>query len=116
MKKYKIILAVCIGFLLQSCHKPGEIKIKNNISQVKLEDVKWGDVYMAYELLPGESSEKMKLRRYDKKLPATHKVTFKMTANNKTIYLETIDEYLLDEEDDLLIVLSDDTPVKNPNE
>ena len=116
MKTIKLILIVCIGITLQSCYKPGDIQVQNNITKVKIVDVKWGDIYVSTELLPGETSEKLTIHKYDEKLPGSHKISFKMTANNKSIYLETEEEYLLDEDDDLLIVLTDDTKVKNPNE
>ena len=62
-----------------------------------------------------ETSEKLTISKCEEKLPGSHKISFKMTANNKSIYLETEEEYFLDEDDDLLIVLTDDTKVKNPN-
>lgn len=116
MKTIKLILIVFIAVILQSCYKPGDIQVQNNITQVKIMDVKWGDIYIATELLPGETSEKLTIDRYEEKLPSRYKLSFKMTANSKSIYLETEEEYLLDEDDDLLIVLTDDTKVKNPNE
>ncbi len=115
MKKIiPIILLFLIPFL-QSCYKSGKLQIQNNISQVKIYDVEWGDLYIASELLPGESSDKIEILKYDEKLPASHKVSFKMTANQSTIYLETSQEYLLDEDGYLVINLNDDTKVENPN-
>ena len=116
MKTIKLVLIVCIGIFLQSCYKPGNIRIQNNITKVKIIDVKWGDVYIATELLPGETSEKLKILKDKEKLPKSNKISFKMEANNESIYLETEEAYLLDEDEDLLIVLNDDTKVKNPNE
>mgnify|MGYP003624882624 FL=1 len=100
---------------LQSCIESGEIQIQNNISQVKILDVKWGDHLLSSELLPGETSEQLTIKNSVEKLPSSQKVSFKMTANNKTIYLETQGTYLLDEDDDLLIILTDQTIVQNPN-
>jgi hypothetical protein len=116
MKTIKLLILIFITLILNSCYKPGDIQVQNNITKVKIVDVKWGDFYLATELLPGETSEKLTIRKYDEKLPSSHKIRFKMTANNKSIYLETEKEYLLDEDDDLLITLTDDTEVKNPNE
>lgn len=116
MKTLRFILAIVIVAFLQSCHQSGNIKVQNNITKVKIQDVKWGDHYLTYELLPGETSEETTIRRDDESLPASHKLSFKMTANDKTIYLETEKEYLLEEEDHLFIILTDSTKVKNPNE
>lgn len=105
-----------MGLIMFSCYKPGDIQVQNNITKVKIVDVKWGDIYIATELLPGEKSGKLTINKYEETLPASHKISFKMTANNKTIYLETEEIFLLEEDDDLLIVLTDETKVKNPNE
>ncbi len=116
MKKLQIIVIVLALGLFQSCYKPGDISVQNNISNARIIDVKWGNFYLAAELLPGESSEKLTIDRYQEKLPSKHKVTFKMVANDKLVYLETVEKYLLEEDDELHITLSDDTRVKNPNE
>jgi hypothetical protein len=116
MKTIKLGLIICIGLCLESCYKPGNIKIQNNITKVKIVDVKWGDFYIATELLPGETSEQIIITKDEEKLPKSNKISFKMEANNESIYLETEEEYLLDEDADLLIVLDDNTKVKNPNE
>lgn len=116
MKTKLISLTVLVILLLQSCYRPGEIQVKNNITKVKITDVKWGDIYIATDLLPGESSKKLTIDKYEEKLPSSHKISFKMTANNKSIYLQTEVEYLLNEDDDLLVILTDSTKVKNPNE
>lgn len=116
MKTLKLILALVIMVFIQSCHKPGDINIQNNITKVKIQDVKWGDHYIAYELLPGETSEKVTIRPTNEKLPSSHKISFKMAANNMMVYLETEEEYVLEEEGDLYIILNDETKVKNPND
>ncbi|PKP12080.1 MAG: hypothetical protein CVU09_00865 [Bacteroidetes bacterium HGW-Bacteroidetes-4] len=116
MKTLKLILLVFALGIMQSCYKPATIRVQNNITQVKIVDVKWGEVYLATELLPGETSEKSSIEKYEKELLGKHPVSFIMTANNKSIYLETEEEFLLNEDDDILIILTDDTQVKNPNE
>ena len=116
MKAKPLIIFLSAFVMLQSCYNPGDIQIQNNISNVEIVDVRWGDLYMAEDLLPGESSDKHTIRKYDEKLPSMHKVSFKMTANMKTIYLGTVEEFLLDQDGDLLITLDDETKVKNPND
>ena len=100
---------------LQSCYKAGSIEVQNNISQVEILDVKWGEIYLSSELLPGQTSEKISIEKREKKLPFSSKISFTMYANSKTIYLETQEEFLLNEDQDLLIILDDNTKVKNPN-
>lgn len=116
MNILRLICIVFVVLIMQSCYKPGDIQVQNNISQVKIVDVMWGDIYIATELLPGQSSEKLTISKIEEKLPSSQKISFVMTANNKSIYLETEEEYLLGEDEFLLITLSDDTDVVNPNE
>ncbi len=110
-----ILFVLCITLCSAACVDKAKIQVQNNINNVKIQSVKWGPVYLSSSLLPGESSEKMTVTEYVHALPSKQKVSFKMTANNKTIYLETEEEYMLNVDDDLLIVLDDGTPVKNPN-
>ena len=116
MKTTKIIFLLSIIVLLQSCYKPGKITIKNNISQVKIQSVKWGDILIASSLLPGESSSPKIINKYSEKLPSSKIISFKMTANDKTVYLETTEKFLLKEDDDIIIVLDDNTLVFSPNQ
>lgn len=99
-----------------SCQEPADIRIQNNISQVKITSVRWGEIYMAYELLPGTTSDKIRINPIDMKLPASQKVSFVMESNGKSIYLETNEIYALDEGEDKLIVIDDSTKVYNPNQ
>lgn len=116
MKKLQFILVICAAFILTSCYKSADIQVRNNISQVKIMDVKWGEIYIAGELLPGETSSKITVTSQEEKFPATHNISFVMSANDKYVYLETVCEYTLDEDQDLLIILEDTTRVQNPNQ
>jgi hypothetical protein len=116
MKKIHLFIIVLAIFTLTSCYRNGTIKIQNNISNVKITDVYWGNLQLASELLPGESSGEKIIQKVDEKLPASHKITFVMTADSKSVYLETDEEYLLDRDQDLLIKLTDETLVNNPND
>lgn len=110
MRTIKLILVVvCAVMLLQSCEKEGKMRVQNNISKVRITDVKWGGEYVASELLPGETSSE---RVFDSSsIPGRHSISFKMTANNQTVYLQTEEVFLLDDDDDLLIVLDNNTKV-----
>jgi hypothetical protein len=116
MKRIYIILLIGLVAMMQSCYKPGKLQVENHLSQVKIQDVKWGDTYIAAELLPGESSSEVTIDQYDEKLPASNKVSFVMTANNKSIYLETKEEFPLEEDGMLVITIGDDTEVESPNQ
>lgn len=111
MKLSNIILITIFILSFSSCYKPGKVQIENNISNVELIDVKWGDIYISYQLYPGETSEKIEITKQDEKLPSKNRVTFKMRANLKTVYLKTEEEYMLDQDEELYIILNDDTKV-----
>lgn len=117
MKTLKLFL-IAVGFIfMHSCkEKSGEIQVQNNISNVKIKDVKWGYNFIERDLIPGESSRKLTIEETDEDFPSSYKVSFIMSANNKEIYLETEESYLLDDGDYLFIILTDETRVKNPND
>jgi hypothetical protein len=116
MKRIYILVGCAMMiYLFFGCKEKSTVQLQNNISTVKITDVKWGNHFLSNELLPGESSKKITVDPLYEKLPKTEQVTFKMVANNKTVYLETEGKYTLNEEDNLLIVLSDETKVMNPN-
>ena len=116
MKTKNRLILVFATLIFISCNQTGSIQIQNKISNVEIIDIQWGKNYIESDLLPGETSSKMTISDYDESLPASHKVTFKMTANNKSIYLETEKNYVLNANDNLLIILTDSTKVNNPNE
>ncbi|MCI5058409.1 MAG: hypothetical protein MRY83_20020 [Flavobacteriales bacterium] len=107
---------IVLFFVIQSCYKPGKINIQNNISNVKLDDVSWGDITIGTDLLPGESTGEVLISKHEEKLPSTQVIRFSMIANGISVYLETQESYELDEDDNILIILDDDTPVRNPSE
>ncbi len=115
MKSVKYILIIVITVILQSCYQEAEVQVQNNISNIKIVQVEWGNVYIASELLPGETSTKAIIRKDEAKLPESNRVSFKMKTENQTIYLETEEAYMIEQGDDVLIILSDSTKVHNPN-
>ena len=106
MKLKNILFISGICLLFTACYKPGDIQVQNRISNVK-----WGDVLVASELLPLETSDKFTVDKNTKKLPSKARVSFKMNANKRTVFLQTVQEYSLDQDGYLLIILADDTPV-----
>ena len=116
MKTLKLLFVIGTITLLPACYKPGKIEVQNNISQAKIVDVSWGKAHLASELLPGQSSREITISKNTQKLPSCHKIVFKMSTNGQEIYLETEDSYMLNEDGNLFIRLTDSTKVKNPNQ
>lgn len=87
-----------------------KIKIKNEVSNVILSDIAFGQTYLTYQLLPGQSHETTMNGREDK-WPKSGNISFIMSSNDSQIYLVTDSVYVLDRDDYLDIVIDDDTPV-----
>lgn len=118
MKKTYFVFIILILLISQACKRQeGKVSIQNNISNVRVTDVSWVNYNLAGNLLPGQTSSERTIIEYEKnKFPKIGNVRFTMTANDKSIYLETIEEYRLDEGQTLEIVLNDSTEVFNPNQ
>lgn len=114
MQKFSIsILIICAIFAVSCTKKPGKVHVHNAISNTEITDVKWGDFYLASSLLPGQTSSEVKVEQRDEKLPSSQYVTFIMKANNKQVYLQTVDKFTLEEDERLVITINDDTRVTN---
>lgn len=112
----KNILFLLVVFLV-SCDGPSKISVENRLSKASLKDVRWGDVYLSGNILPGERSGAIEIHSNsytDIDLPESHIVSFYLDVNGDQIYLETKNSYYLGIEDELVIVISDNTAVSNP--
>lgn len=107
------LFTILIAVILTSCYKPGHIKLQNNVSNAKLVNVRWGEILLGSELLTGQETAKVEIRKDDEKLPAQHQISFEMEANHQQIFLKTKREYRLEEDGDILIVIGDTTEVQN---
>lgn len=112
MKYSSLLIIFSLCFVLPSCYKKATIQVQNNISNVRVTEVKWGNIFIASELLPGEKSNQAQVSTYDEKLPASNTITFVMKANSRSIYLQTEEVFELDDGDERLIMLDDLTKVK----
>lgn len=111
--KYIMILLLLAAFC--SCeYDEGRIKIQNNIHNVKLENINFGDYPIANSLLTGEICEEEKI--VDKKgtFPKINEVSFYMVNNGKRVCLKTKSKFKLDADQLLTIVVTDSTVVINP--
>ena len=116
MKTTNIILLAFSILSLTSCYDQAKIQVKNNISNVKISNIKWGDNFIIYEHLSGETSSKVTINEISESLPARHHLKFVMSANNKSMYFETEEAYMPSPDEGLLIVLTDSTKINKMNE
>jgi len=110
----KIILPfLFLAMTLSSCMEEATITIQNKVSNATLEDVSWDDYFISSTLLPGET--KTRTISDDKGgFPKKSVVKFYMKRNGNKVYLETKSTFVLDTDDNLLIVIADTTQVINP--
>lgn len=115
MKKTYFLFIALVLLVLQACQKEAKISIQNNISNVRITNISWVD-YGFGSLLPGQNSGEQRVIGQERDFPKTGNIRFVMTANNKSIYLETVEQYTLNVDDNLIITLTDSTEVTNPNQ
>lgn len=115
-KKKYFLLWIIVALGLQSCYQTAEVSVQNNISNVVINQVKWGGVDLGGGVLPGQQTEKKKVRKQMKRLPASETVSFVMSANGKLVFLRTKARFMLTQGDDIVITLDDATEVETPLE
>ena len=108
--KYIMVL-LFLGAICSCKDDKGKIKIQNNIHNVKLEKVNWGNYSIAYSLLTGEVSEDNIIRDKKGTFPKINEVSFYMVNNGKRVYLKTKNKFQLDADQNLTIVITDSTAV-----
>ena len=107
-----VIALLLLAALLQSCYKRGKIRVVNQVSSVRMNNISWGPVSLGGELLPGQSTEMIEVRKHDEKLPSMYTLNFTLQGNGNEVALRTREAYMLDEDDELTIVITDETPVR----
>lgn len=113
---YKYILVIASVFVMFSCkkYKSANISIQNNVHNVKLTNISWGDYYLSDVLLPGVTSDKYYIEDEDDFWPKTNNVEFYMEKGLNRVYLKTKYKFTLNSDDDITIIISDTTSVVNP--
>ena len=111
----KIILPFLLLVLtLSSCYDKAKITIQNKVHNATLEQVSWDKYSVARSLLPGEGSTITVYEQSNYRFPKKSVVKFYMKREGNQVYLETKYSFILDADDNLLIVISDTTQVVNP--
>ena len=114
--KLLFVCGIGLALLLIACDNPGKIRVENGVSGAVLKNVRWGSIFLSEELLPGERSSQ--IRVFDNihsgvDLPAEHPVVFYLEVNGDLVFLETREQFPLDINTTLDIVIADSTPVFN---
>jgi len=115
MKKSINYIFVIFCSTLFACQKEysADITIKNEVSNVTLDQIYFGKKHSSYEsLLPGQET-KISMYGYDGDWPMLGSLSFVMSASDNQVYLTTDSSYVIDKEQHLTIVINDDTPVSS---
>jgi len=111
----KIILPFLLLVLtLSSCYEEAKITIQNKVHNATLEQVSWDKHSIAGYLLPGEGNTVTIREESKNSFPKKSVVKFYMKREGNQVYLETKYSFILNADDNLLIVISDTTQVVNP--
>ena len=114
MKNIIISISLLVLVLtLSSCEESANITIQNNVHNASLERVGWDGYTIANYLIPGEK-KKYTVSDIKSNFPKNSVVKFYMRRDNNRVYLETKHTFTLDIDDNLVIVISDTTQVRNP--
>jgi hypothetical protein len=115
MKKLIILSTVLAIFTLTSCDmETGTIQVENRVHNVRLESINFGQYQVSYSLLPGEKSNVIKITDYKEDFPKTGPIEFIMTRDGNRVYLKTKMTYVLNYDEDILVIIADSTEVVNP--
>ncbi len=111
-----IFTSILFVILFVSCKEEATIYVTNNISNVRLESVSFGeDINITSSLIPGETGQ----RTLDDKMsnvefPMEKQLRFYMVKGDNRVLLYTKGSYTVNKDDDLRITLTNETEVINP--
>ncbi len=117
MKTRYILLLSVLVFILSSCDHDAHITVTNEVSNVRIEKISYGDISLNNQaLLPGETSAKKTIvDKWDNvKFPMHERLQFYMVSGTNKVFLMTKETYKLDEDQTLNIIINNDTEVVNP--
>jgi len=105
----KIILPFLFLIMtLSSCMDKATITIQNNRSNDTLERVSWDTYFISRTLLPGEKSTHT-ISDIETEFPKEARVKFYMKRDGYRAHFETRYRFILDIDDNLLIIITDTT-------
>lgn len=106
MKVFFSFLALALALI--ACTSEATITVKNEVHNVRLDQVRFGSIYVGSYLLTNQSKS-AKYEDQSKEFPLTHQLEFVMIGSNGRSYLRTSEYYQLEENETLEIVISDST-------
>ena len=113
MKRTIILLAI-LSLAFASCQEEAKIQVINEIHNVAMTDISWGNYSVYSRLMPGQASEKETIIDDAKNFPKRHRLKFYLSADGNTVFLETKEYFELDKGDFIRIIVTDITEVVNP--
>ena len=116
MKNLTILFAIFL-LVTTGCdeYEEGHIKVQNKVHNVTLQNINWGGTGVYDYLMTGETSYDVTISDKKDSWPKTFQLEFYMVADGNRVYLKTRQQYTLDYDQELLIVVADTTAVYNPS-
>ncbi len=109
--KKSVIFPVLFLFIF-SCKEGAELTVINELPNTTLRYINYDGFSVSSRLLPGQTAT-IKFGEYED-FPREDAIHFEMTAANRSIGLRTIEEYILDEGENIEVVV-DSTLKVTPN-
>ncbi|GHS96408.1 hypothetical protein FACS189421_01460 [Bacteroidia bacterium] len=111
--KNLFLLLACALFI--SCENQAIVQVKNNVHNVRLDNISFSNVSIGSGVFPGETVEKTITDNYKEiSFPVTSQLEFYMVKGDKRVYLKTKEFFKVDEDETLEISITDDTELINP--
>ncbi|KAA6323681.1 hypothetical protein EZS27_013023 [termite gut metagenome] len=113
---FRYIILSAFALLFVSCDKNASISVTNNVGNVSIENVSYGDISIGYKfLLPGETVSKIISDERDRvKFPMSAQLQFYMVSGENKVFLKSKEAYTLNADQHLKIIIDDHTEVINP--
>ena len=105
-----LLLLLCVT----SCIKKSTVKVINKVSNCRIYDISFGEYRINGNLITNDASDPTDIRDNRKSFPKKYPLKFYMESGGNRVVLQTAGEYVLKLEDQLEIVIDDQTPVRVP--
>ena len=116
MKTRIIIFFTTIALSFFSCDETKEAKlsVQNLVHNARLQSIGYSNRTISSSLLPGETSGSVIIYDDPENWPMQSQLEFYMVRNNQTVYLKTKYSFILEPDENKLIVIADTTQVISP--
>jgi hypothetical protein len=114
MKKTTLLTFLITSvFVFTACNKESHIRFKNQVGQVRIDNISFGNIPVGTNIIAGEE-RMVSIREDEDDFPKTQPISFYMIRGTNMVFLKTRKLYKLDYGQTVNIVLEDTTSVYTP--